>query len=389
MTVPAPQSAAATALSADQATVLGLFRGVTVFRAMALVWALVGAASSTEFLRRPVAAAALLVLMALWTALVSMWPGRGPFLPVRAPWVMVTELVIGATVLLCDGFVYNPGREISLSWSWPAAGVMVVGIAYGWRAGLGSALAMVTASLITEFRLDTNLSAPIQAFSRVGLWVVTGLVAGYVASRLRRAEAEVSMARAREEVARTLHDGVLQTLAVIQRRSADTELAALARDQEGDLRRYLAGSPEQPGVGLEQELRRLAQRHERLHPTTKVQVVVAPDTPEPEANALAALTGAAGEALTNVGKHAAADRVTIYAEPADEPFGPEGNAPAFDSAPPSVFCSVKDNGVGFEPASVEERIGLSRSIRGRMVEAGGAVEVSSRPGRGTEVKLWI
>ena len=36
-----------------------------------------------------------------------------------------------------------------------------------------------------------------------------------------------------------------------------------------------------------------------------------------------------------------------------------------------------------------EGVGLSRSIRGRMEEAGGRVEIDSRPGAGTEVRLWL
>lgn len=377
------------ATAADEATVLGLFRGVTVFRALALVWALVGVASSTEFLRHRWWGLALVALMVGWTALVSMWPVRGPFLPVRSTAVIVAELVIGVVVLIGDGLVYDPGRAISLAWSWPAAGIMVAGIAFGWRAGLASALIVVGANLFTEFRLDTNLSEPIQAFSRVGLWVATGLLAGYVASRLRRAEAEVSMVRAREEVTRTLHDGVLQTLAVIQRRSDDAELAALAREQEGDLRRFLAGAPDRP-VAIEAELRRLAARQERLDPDTRVAVVVAPDTPEPGVEALDALLGAVGEALANAGKHAEAEQVTVYAEPADPDDLPStGTVPATGAGPPTVFVSVRDDGTGFDPATAAEGIGLPRSIRARVEEVGGRAEITSRPGRGTDVKLWV
>lgn len=379
----------------EEAAVRGLLRGVTVFRAIALAWALIGVTSSREYLRHPRGAIALLALMVGWTALVSLWPHRGPFVPTMATWVIVTELVIGATVLVGDSFVYDPGRGISLPWSWPAAGVMAAGVARGWRAGLGAALAMVAASLFTEFRLDTNLSEPVQAFSRLGLWAVTGLLAGYVSARLRRAEAEVALARAREEVARQLHDGVLQTLAVIQRRSADTELALLAREQESDLRRYLSGSPAEPEA-LEPGLRRLAQRHEQLFPDTTVTVVVAPDAPPLGRTALEAVLGAAGEALTNAGKHAAATKVTIYAEPAEPdelellPDGHELRRRSGRGAGDGVlFLSVKDNGRGFDPTTADEGIGLSRSIRGRIVEAGGVVDIASRPGRGTEVRLWI
>jgi signal transduction histidine kinase len=54
-----------------------------------------------------------------------------------------------------------------------------------------------------------------------------------------------------------------------------------------------------------------------------------------------------------------------------------------------VFCSIKDDGTGFDPARTEEGVGLSRSIRGRISEAGGRVDVLSRPGDGAEVCLWL
>jgi signal transduction histidine kinase len=34
-------------------------------------------------------------------------------------------------------------------------------------------------------------------------------------------------------------------------------------------------------------------------------------------------------------------------------------------------------------------VGLSRSIRGRVLEAGGKVEVRASPGAGAEVILWL
>lgn len=215
--------------------------------------------------------------------------------------------------------------------------------------------------------------------STVVFYALAGVAAGYVTSLLRRAQDEVAAARAREDVARTLHDGVLQTLAVVERRATDPDLARLARRQERDLRQYLAGAIVSGGRGangrvdLASCLREAAGRFEETF-GGRVEVIVADDVPRLDARRCEALIGAATEALNNAGKHGGATKVVVYVEPADEG---------------GLFCSVKDDGSGFDPAAVTERIGLGRSIRGRVTEVGGRVEVRSRPGDGTEVCLWL
>lgn len=351
----------------------GLLRVLSAVRAATLLWAIVGVALSTKHLEHAWAASGLLVLMTVTTILVSLWPHRGAFLDPQSAKTVAFELVVGAIVLIGDGLVYADTRPQSLPWSWPAAGVMAAGIIYGTRAGILAATFTGTASMMSEVVFLDRDTGWVGALSKLGLWLLAGGVAGYVVSRLRRAEAQISVARAREEVARQLHDGVLQTLAVIQRRSVDNELAALARDQEHDLRGFLSGSVESMSE-FEPTLHRLASRHETMF-GGRVSVVVAGDTPRLRPENLEALAGAIGEALTNAGKHGKADRVTIYAEPADGEH--------------TVFVSVKDDGSGFDPSTAEERIGISRSIRGRITEAGGRVEVTGKPGRGAEVQLWI
>jgi signal transduction histidine kinase len=127
------------------------------------------------------------------------------------------------------------------------------------------------------------------------------------------------------------------------------------------------------GGDLGAALRAAAARFEGAY-GGRVDVVVAEDVPTLSAERVSAVAGAVGEALTNAGKHGAATRVTIYAEPADDG---------------GLFCSVKDDGSGYDPTTVGEGVGLSRSVRGRMAEIGGRVEVTSAPGFGTEVQLWV
>jgi signal transduction histidine kinase len=358
-------------------------RALSLFRAATLLWAIGGVLLSTEHLASPGAAAALIGLMVVTTLLLTLWPRRGAALAPMALGTIIFEISIGALVLLADGLVFEASRPQSLPWAWPAAGVMAAGIVFGTRAGLIAAAVTGAASLAAEVllleRFGTDGTGIVGAVSKLGLWVLAGALAGYVVNRLRRAEAQISVVRAREEFSRQLHDGVLQTLAVIQRRSDDSELSALARDQEHELRSYLSGSVDAPAA-FEPEMRRLAAKHESLH-GGRVNIVIAPDLPELNDERRTALSGAIGEALTNAGKHGNAQLVTIYAEPTDEEdVEDEGHL---------VFVSVKDNGDGFDPDTTDERIGMSRSIRGRITEHGGRVDVRSRPGRGTEVQFWI
>jgi signal transduction histidine kinase len=206
------------------------------------------------------------------------------------------------------------------------------------------------------------------------LYVLAGTVAGHVTVLLRRAEKEVSAARAREEVARTLHDGVLQTLAVIERRADDPVLARMARDQERQLRDYIAGTLAGADDGdLGAQLRAAASRFETAY-GGRADIALAPDLPRLEDDRVSALAGAAGEAMTNAGKHGAAQRVTVFVEP---------------DADGGVFCSVKDDGRGFDPAVVTDGLGIRASIRDRLAAVGGRMEIESKPGGPTEVRMWL
>jgi signal transduction histidine kinase len=337
----------------------GLHAGLAVFRAAALAWLVAVTVVERDHLTRSGLAVGLLVVAGGWSVLAA-WE--------RRPFPAVDVAVAGA-LLAADRHVYGAAHNQTFGGAWPLAGALAAGIAWGPAGGAGAGVVLGLA----RWAGADGGTAAISLISSGVLFLLAGAVAGDVAQRLRRAESAVAAARAREEVARTLHDGVLQTLAVVQRRSADPDLAALARDQERELRAWIVGAAAPGPTDLRGALRRCADRVEQVH-GLRADVVVADDVPSLPEPTLAAVAGAVGEALTNAAKHGGAAHATVYAEPSEDDV---------------VFVSVKDDGRGFDGATATEGVGTTRSIRGRVGEVGGRVEIDGNPGHGTEVRLWV
>jgi signal transduction histidine kinase len=176
----------------------------------------------------------------------------------------------------------------------------------------------------------------------------------------------------RAEVAAHLHDSVLQTLALMQRRVDDPrEVAALARRQERELRAWLNGRGVARDDTVALALEAAAAEVEEAH-GVPVEVVAVGDAPlDTRAKALVA---AAREALVNAAKFAGDGPVALYAEVAG------GRIEVF----------VRDRGPGFDPTAVPaDRRGLRESIIGRMERHGGRAVVHTELGGGTEVELVL
>jgi signal transduction histidine kinase/phage shock protein PspC (stress-responsive transcriptional regulator) len=181
-------------------------------------------------------------------------------------------------------------------------------------------------------------------------------------------------AEERAEIATRVHDSVLQTLALIQRRADQPQqVVALARAQERELRSWLFdGRP--PGsideaTTLAGGIRQIQQEVEAQHGAAVEAVTVGDCALDSD---LAALLGAAREATVNAVKWSGAPVVSLFAE----------------VEPTEVSVFVRDRGKGFDPAAVPaDRKGLAESVRARMARHGGTANVRSAPGEGTEVSL--
>jgi phage shock protein PspC (stress-responsive transcriptional regulator)/signal transduction histidine kinase len=187
---------------------------------------------------------------------------------------------------------------------------------------------------------------------------------------LSEERAERIRSQERAEVAAHLHDSVLQTLALMQRRVDDPrEVAALARRQERELRAWLNGRRAPGEATVASSLEAAAADVEEAH-GVPVEVVAVGDAPLDKHGE--ALVAAAREALVNAAKFAGDGPVALYAE----------------VAPERIEVFVRDRGPGFDPARVPaDRRGVRESIVGRMERHGGRAVLHTAPGEGTEIEL--
>jgi signal transduction histidine kinase len=219
-------------------------------------------------------------------------------------------------------------------------------------------------------------------------------------SRLEGRLREVAVRAERERIAREMHDGLAQVLGYVNTKSqaveellADgrsgearvqlAELAAAARSIYIDVREAILGltspvTPERGLVGAVEEYVARFSEASKLATSVRADAGASAVTlaPEVEAQAFRIVQ----EALTNVRKHAAAQRVAVSMELS-------GGA---------LLISVSDDGSGIEPdgdpaspaPAVWPHYGLT-AMRERASTIGAQITVESQPGTGTTVRLAV
>jgi signal transduction histidine kinase len=328
-------------------------------------------------------------------------PAAVPPPPVAGPPAgRVGDLVVGGLLLLAGGALLSQrfGYDISLQVVLPV--LVVLGgavLAYTqldeversrWASFAGggtraavlrvvAGLCLVLVGVVLVVVQGDLASAGRVLVAAVAVLAGAAVVLGPWGVRLWRDLDAERAARAREaeraEIAAHLHDSVLQTLALIQRRSDDpVEVARLARAQERDLRSWLYAADPGDGGTVAAQVKAAAAEVEDRHGAS-IEMVVVGDQPADERTA--ALTAALREAMVNAVKHGqptSGAPVQVYVE-----AGADG-----------VEAFVRDRGPGFDPDGVPaDRIGVRESIIGRTERHGGTASVRSTPGEGTEVRL--
>ncbi|MDQ5860729.1 MAG: PspC domain-containing protein [Actinomycetota bacterium] len=331
-------------------------------------------------------------------------PGAGNPGVVRPPWFRLRsmrygkEMLLGAGLLLVAGIMIAQllGVDVPLETLIPAAAVLG-GAAIAWmqldetrRAGLldktkadqaggwarlAAGLALVVAGVLVMVSGSGSweqtwlaLLASVAVLGGVVLVLLPWALKFWRdleterAGRIRETE--------RAEIAAHLHDSVLQTLALIQRRAGNEhDVVRLARAQERELRSWLFQDPGKEAGQLSDRIKAVgAEVEDSLG--NAVEVVSVGDTAMTESHE--ALVQASREAMLNASRHGGGT-VSVYLEVSD------GRTEIF----------IKDRGPGFDLQDVpEDRLGVRESIIGRMKRHGGSAAITSTPD-GTEVRLGM
>lgn len=363
-----------------------LWRSIAVFRFASLAYAAILLVLRRENYAHWGLAWAIVAMMTIWTVattIVYTWPVR------RTRGLLAADLLVTAAALLSTALVQTAHAAaigaMPVTATWLAGPALAWAVAYGSVAGAAAAAVIGACDVVLQHE---NLSVAYRSTSLDGpiLLVMAATVVGYIARLSTRAEAALQRAaqieaasRERERLARTIHDSVLQVLAMVQRRGAEAggaaaEIGRLAGEQEQALRALVLGDARPSPAGeldLSAELTRLS--------SAQVSVVT-PASPVLLAEAaVGETTAAVRAALDNVRQHCG-ETAKAWVLVDDE-----GDA---------VSVTIRDDGPGIPAgrlaeAAAEGRLGVSQSISGRIRDLGGSAEIDSAPGTGTQIKLRL
>ncbi len=421
-----------------------LWRALTAYRVLTMGYAVVLYVHSYDRLRHPLPGGCYMALLAVWT-LATLGRVRNAERCTRP--FLAADMTVAVGGILLTGWVDTAGRiesgAFTLPSIWTAGAVLAYALKGGWR------WAALASSLVAVADLTERGTPSRDTVHNVILVWVAGVAIGYVVEVARASERTLARAlqieaatRERERLARDIHDGVLQVLAMVQRRGVRAggeaaELGRLAGEQEAALRALITGIPPHPagpgglpglpglpgpgaaaepggfggssgrggagggdgpargdgahgpggaggigGIGALDAADGPQDLRGLLAPYAVSSRVTlsAPGTPVwLYARAAAELTAAVGAALDNVRRHAG-DGAHAWVLVEDEPD--------------AVQVSVRDDGPGIPEgrlaaAEQEGRLGVAQSIRGRLRDLGGSADLVSVPGQGAEVELRL
>ncbi|GAB3990367.1 MacS family sensor histidine kinase [Nocardioides marmoraquaticus] len=356
-----------------------LLRALAVLRAIVLVNAVVLYAMRVDDYARPVLGWVVVVGLAAWSALV-VW-AYGAAARRTAAW-LVPDLAVAVAAILLTPVVKGASPAATLPGFYVMVAVLTWAVVWHWQGGL------LAAVLVTVADVSIRDEFTQQNYGNIFLLLVGGAIIGFLSALLQQtaaqrdaAERAAAAAEERQRLSRVVHDGVLQVLALVQRRGPELgpdgrELGRLAGEQEGRLRALVQqGSRELVAPLGERDLAELLGELDgpRVHVALPAEPVVLP------AEQASELLAAVEACLSNVRHHVGRDAEAWV---------------LLEVLPDRWVVSVRDDGPGIAPgrleaSAAEGRLGVQQSIVGRLEDLGGSAEVSSAPGQGAEWELVL
>jgi signal transduction histidine kinase len=374
--------------TAEHAVEDGMFRVLAWLRLVVTANMLGFALVHRETFVRPAPAAAVLTLLVLWTLAVTWWYADHRR---RSASVLVADLAVAVGAILTTPWLKGEHFGATVPGFWVMAAVLCWAGRWGGRGGFVAAAAVAAADLGIRWPSISESN-----YGNVFLLLIGGPLLGRLGSALKDLAAErdaaqraAALAEERARLGRAVHDGVLQVLALMQRKGPElggdgVELGRLAAEQEARLRALLI-------VDERSDRERSDQVGERteLDLTTAVAGLAARRTPAIEVSTpgtplalptrtVEELVAATGACLDNVARHVGEGaRAWVLVEDLGS----------------SVVVTVRDEGPGIpegrlEAAVASGRLGVSQSIRGRLRDLGGDAHLATGP-HGTEWELVI
>ncbi|MET0131997.1 MAG: DUF5931 domain-containing protein [Kibdelosporangium sp.] len=359
-----------------------LWNSVAILRLVTFGFAVAAVLVNHDRYARPDLAWIVLGLIALWTAFTVFAYLRRSM---RRVWVVWSDVAMTSALMYTSVWILSPQQMIEIAplitTVWASVPPIAAAVLNGRTTGVLAGLIVAVATGFTRGALTTDVIR--DAVLLMGSGFVVGL-ASVTARRSQERMARALRAEAataeRERLARSIHDSVLQVLARVRKRGNElggeaAELAQLAGEQEVALRALVAAAPPESGDdGTADQGARL-----QVMATARVQVALPGTAVQLPESMVAELTSLVSEALLNVARHAGEG---AHAWVLLEDLGTE------------VVISVRDDGAGIPPGRLQEaastgRMGVARSIRGRVADLGGTITLQSAPGAGTEWEIRI
>ncbi|MGC4112389.1 MAG: DUF5931 domain-containing protein [Nocardioides sp.] len=315
----------------------------------------------------PVAGWLIVIALVVWTCLISWVYYR--FARRTTGWV-VADLVVALTALALTPAVKEPGWHATVPSFWIVAAMFAWAIHWRFYGGLVAALLLSVDDVVTRGYLSET------TYGDLFLLVIGGVIVGLMVDSLLRSAARTAVAERtaaaaleRTRLARAVHDGVLQALALVQRRAPElgddgAQLAQLAGEQEQALRSLIR---QQDAVEATAGTVDLVGALSALERRRGVSVATPP-------GGVTLASARADEIVAVVS--AALDNVVAHVGP---------DAPAWvllEATEDHVRVSVRDEGPGIPSGRLDEaeregRLGVASSIRGRVAELDGTAELTT------------